>query len=133
MTRYDDWRVKLNEYFALTDGGQPPEEVNCAVYVSGAVKAMTGEDPLEEVGRGTVVEQLRRIRALGYSDIEDYLSHRHEEREPNFEQVGDIATVDSSWGDAGLGVVIGSEIKVLREDGSVGVIPIENARKVYVV
>ena len=126
MTRYPDWRVRLNDYL---EAFQPSEEVNCALFAAGAVVAMTGQDPLRDLGHGSPDEIHERIKQKGFATPRDQLKALFEEVHPNLAMIGDIALMKGRT--TTLGVVIGADIKVLRPDGTVGIIPIKSAKAVF--
>lgn len=126
MPRYPDWRVKLNEYL---ENFVTVEEVNCALFAAGAVEAMTGEDPLRDLGHGSPEEIHGNILKAGYTSPRDKLADLFEEVHPNMAMIGDIALMKGRT--TTLGVVIGADIKVLRPDGTMGIIPLKSARAVF--
>jgi hypothetical protein len=130
MDRRPDWKPRLIEWLASI--ARTPFEVgkhDCALFVAGAINAMTGEDPAARFrGRYTTVRGgLRVIRAEGFNDPVEMIANRLEEVAPLMAQVGDIAVVDTPEGPA-LGVVAGAEILVLGLDGLGAVSLLEGKR-----
>lgn len=126
MAKYPDWKVRLNDYLTTF---KPTDEVNCAVFVADAVVAMTGEDPLQDLGRGSPEELYERFAKQDFTDPIDRLEQQFERFHPNLAQVGDIALMKGRK--VILGIVIGSEIQVLAPDGTIGIIPLQSARAVF--
>lgn len=49
-TRYDNWPQLLNQYIAkVRDNKYEMGTFDCCIFVSGAVKAITGHDPMKEI------------------------------------------------------------------------------------
>lgn len=126
MKRYADWKVRLNDYLTSF---KPAEEVNCAAFTADAVVAMTGEDPLAEIGRGSPEELMERFSKQDFASVDEKLASIFEQIHPNLAQVGDIALMKGR--DVILGVVIGGDIQVLGPDGNIGIIPLKSARAVF--
>jgi hypothetical protein len=130
MDRLPDWKPRLIAWLASIAGTPfEPGKHDCALFVAGAIEAMTGEDPAARFrGRYTTVRGgLRVIRAEGFGDHVDMVSSRLEEVAPLMAQVGDIAVVDTPRGLA-LGVVAGAEILVLGLHGLGAVSLLEGKR-----
>lgn len=130
MTRYPDWRVRLNQYLDEFFFKGPVEEVNCALFANGAVQAMTGEDLLEDIGHLSPEELFEKAKEMGFESPEDAIASRMEKVDSwRLAMVGDIALVRGNA--FCLGVVTGAEIKVLRVDGTAGAVPLSHARMVF--
>lgn len=129
--RLPDWRARLDAYVAAA--WRRPfgwGDVNCGLFVAGAVEAMTGLDPAAHLrghlGAGPR-EARQAIRRSGYRDhvamVADLLQqcHRAEAR------VGDVAVVltgASAPQPMALGLVAGHRVLVMRPVGlgSVGLL-----------
>lgn len=129
--RLDDWQARLREY--LRTVAREPFKIgkhDCALFVAGAVKAMTGEDHMRGLrGYRTQAEGLRMIQAKGFIDHVDYVASLFDEVSPPFAQVGDIAVVDGITGDA-LGIVQGSNVYTIGAAG-LGVVPMTHIRRAF--
>lgn len=127
MKRLHGWRTRLHEAvearrrvpFSFSAG------VDCALFVSDCIEAMTGEDPAADFrGRYTTdIGAMRVIRNAGYANLADLVSSKLEEIAPVRAQVGDVAFIpdESPFGGA-LGIVIGEQVACLHIDG-IGSVP----------
>lgn len=123
FAKRSDWRVRLHAYLAdarqRTFGyGGADGSQDCALFVAGAVEAMTGIDPAAEYrGRYTTLTGgLRVLRKAGYIDHVDLVAATLPEVRPaHLAQVGDIAVVPSG-DDMVLGLVGGPRIFCWGED-----------------
>ena len=110
--RLPDWRGRLNRYIeAVRRRPFAPGTHDCALFVAGAVEAMTGEDPSEGL-RGayaTMAEGLLLLQKRGFIDHVDAAAARYERIPRETAQVGDIAVVSSSEGRA-LAIVGGHRV-----------------------
>ena len=109
--RLPNWRPRLAEYVATTaDRPFAPGDHDCALFVAGAVAAMTGEDPAEGFkARYTTIKGGLRVLRAG---------------------VGDIAVVDGDDGLPALGIVQGEAIYVLHPTG-LALLPLTRARRAF--
>ncbi|KAF0135809.1 MAG: hypothetical protein FD152_1211 [Xanthobacteraceae bacterium] len=115
MKRLKDWRTRLHK--AVEDRRRVPFSfeagVDCALFVSDCIEAMTGEDPAAEFrGRYTTdIGALRILRNEGHATLADAVAARLEEIHPSRAGVGDVAAVptDSPFGWA-LGMFIGEQV-----------------------
>lgn len=120
MDRLPDWRPRLFAWLASVSR-QPfvPGEHDCALFVAGAVEAMTGEDPAAALrGRYTTVRGgLRVLRREGHADHVAFVASLLTEIAPLMAQVGDVAVIGTHDGPA-LGIVAGAEIMVVTPAGT---------------
>lgn len=125
--------VRLNAVLADYQDGVDPDVLNCSRFVCDAIEAMTDENPMAIFdGLDTIEAQLRKLVRMGYKDPLEYAATVLPELDNiNYAEVGDIAVFDSVAGLPGFGIVIGDYAKVLRPDGKPGVIPMDQAKKVF--
>lgn len=127
MEKREDWMTHFTSYVneSRANGGHE----SCASFVAGGVKAMTGED---HAIPGTPAEQLQWIRNEGYKTLDDYLAtYSKKLAGPLFGQIGDIAVLADTSGKNALGLVIGADVVVLRDDGQLSDVPLSQAKRVY--
>ena len=131
--RLPDWPLRLVAY-VTAQARRPfaPGDHDCALFVAGAVAAMTGEDPAEGVkGRYTTVKGgLRVLRAAGFADHVAAVAARCPEIPVLRAGVGDIAVVDGDDGLPALGIVQGEAIYVLHPTG-LALLPLTRARRAF--
>lgn len=122
--RLVDWRPRLVDYLAriraepLVYGSH-----DCALFVAGAVEAMTGADPATAY-RGTYTSLKTGLKRLGSAGLADHVALVRsllDEVPPAFAMVGDVAVI-GEVGTPALGVFEGENILVLQETG-LGLIP----------
>lgn len=118
--RLADWRVRLDAYFAMVVG--TPFQYgrhDCALFVAGAVEAMTGSDPAAPWrGRYTTLEGgLKALRKAAYLTPLELVGDLFAPVAPALAQVGDIAQLDVEGGLPALGIVAGEVVAVLRPEG----------------
>lgn len=137
MKRFSFWRSALADY--INDVAGKPfawGEFDCALFAAGAVQAMTGED-FAAPYRGnyrTLAGGLKRLKADGFDNHADFAASVLEEIHPSHAQVGDVAAVKVD--DAGLyalGVVQGSRILFVRQEGGLGSIDLLAAERAFKV
>lgn len=127
--RLPDWHRRLAAYLA-TEGARPFAEGthDCALFVGGAVEAMTGADPMVEL-RGryrTTAEGLALLRDMGVSDHLDWYGRRFPRlRQGERLRPGDIACLPGHDGPS-LGIVQGEAVYVLRPDAGMGLAPLSD-------
>ena len=132
MERLPDWKPRLIAWLAsIARTPFEPGKHDCALFVAGAIAAMTGEDPAARFrGRYTTVRGgLRVLRAEGFGDHVEMVASRLEEVAPLMAQVGDIAVVDTPEGPA-LGIVAGADILVPGRDG-LGAVSLMQGRRAF--
>lgn len=117
--RRADWRARLGAYVAA-QAGRPfaPGRLDCALFVAGAVEAMTGHDPAAKF-RGTyrtLAGGARALAAAGFADHVDFVAAHCPEVAPAFAAVGDLAVLPGGRAPA-LGVVQGGGVYCLRAGG----------------
>jgi hypothetical protein len=127
----DDWQNSLRDY--LRGVARLPFQIgrhDCATFTAGAVHAMTRQDYMRGLrGYRTQEEGLRKVQAKGFTDHVDYVASIFDEVQPSFAQVGDIAVVAGTSGDA-LGVVQGAHIYTIGATG-LGVVPLTMATRAF--
>ncbi|MFY0681883.1 MAG: hypothetical protein JXR13_15040 [Thalassovita sp.] len=132
MKRLTDWRTRLTTYAQSASARAfRPGEHDCALFVAGAVEALTGKD-LAADWRGTyrtLDEGRAALLASGFQDQVSLVASVFVEVPPLAAQVGDIAVVPTSQGPA-LGVVQGARIWVLMPSG-LGTVPLTEAEKAF--
>jgi hypothetical protein len=124
-SRLPDWRPRLVDYLARV----PAEPLaygshDCALFVAGAVEAMTGADTAAGY-RSTYTSLkagLKRLQRDGLTDHVALVRSLLEEVPPAFAGVGDLAVIGET-GTPALGLFEGESILVLRERGGLGLIP----------
>jgi hypothetical protein len=118
--RLPDWRTRLEDYLARV-AGQPfrPGRHDCALFVAGAVEAMTGEDPAA-AWRGayrSLDAGQDALQAAGFADHVALVAAACEEVPPALAAVGDIAVLPGAGKGAALGLVQGAAVYVLHPGG----------------
>ena len=113
--RISTWEEALSNYI-VTKRHEPFEYgVNdCCLFASGAVEAMTGEDPMSEF-RGkydSLKTSLIAIRDIGAGTLEATMDSKFPEVEIGYAQRGDLAFFDDS-----VGVVMGGFAYFVSDDG----------------
>lgn len=130
--RFPDWRPRLVAYMArVAPLPFRPGVHDCALFVAGAVAAMTGTDPARG-WRGcytTLRGGLRVLRRAGFADHVALVASRHRAKPVAMAQVGDIAVVPAPDGSA-LGIVQGAGVYVLRPEG-LAVVPLTAATAAF--
>lgn len=130
VKRLPDWRNRLDAY--LDEKTREPFEYgtnDCALFVAGAVNAMTGFDPAEGF-RGryhTSAQAQRSLLSHGYEKVTEMARQFFREIHPSRAQIGDLAVAEDA-----LGVIGGPMIFVLREDG-LGQVPLSLATSAFEV
>lgn len=118
--RRRDWRPRLAAYLGeVARRGFRPGRHDCALFVAGAVEAMTGED-LAARWRGqyrSLKAGQLALQADGYADHVDLVAHLFSETTPAHAHVGDIAACPGRGGIAALGIVQGASVYVLKPQG----------------
>jgi hypothetical protein len=122
--RLPDWRPRLVTYLAaVRDEPLVYGRHDCALFVAGAVEAMTGADPAAGFRQGytTLKGGLKRLAAEGLADHVALVRNLLEEVPPAFAMVGDVAVI-GEIGTPALGIFEGESILVLKDWG-LGLIP----------
>lgn len=119
MRRLVDWRARLTAYLAQVSGKSfRPGRHDCALFVAGAVEAMTGVDHARGWrGYRSLATGQKKLEARGFADHIALIANILPEVSPIMAQVGDLAVVESD-GDQALGIVQGAYVYVLRPDGA---------------
>lgn len=131
--RNADWRPQLVAY--LGSVARTPfvmGQHDCALFVAGAVAAMTGIDPAAAY-RGTyttVKGGLKAVLKQGFASHEAVFAALFEPIAPAFAAVGDIAVIDRPGDIPILGIFEGERIAVAGDDG-LAFIPREMATSAY--
>jgi hypothetical protein len=116
MKRKDNWEAELSEYINSKRGTKAFAygKNDCASFASGAVIAITGEDPIPEF-RGqykTARESLRALKEHGAGNLEKTIDGKFAEIEVGQAGRGDLAFFDGS-----VGVIVGQFAWFVGEDG----------------
>lgn len=128
--RLPDWKTRLGDY--VTEAFQLPFEpghTDCAMFVAGAVHAMTGVDFAAGFrGRYSTLEGgIKALRTVGWHSHIAVIAAHFEEVHPAFAGAGDIAMLDDPTHPTGmeaLGIVQGEHVYAIRADGlGVGIAP----------
>lgn len=134
MTRRPDWHARLSAY--LTKAGQQPfaeGSHDCALFVGGAVEAMTGTDPMAEL-RGryqTTAEGLALLRSMGYADHLAWFSAQLDQMPKGARPApGDVACIPGHDGPA-LGIVQGEAVYVLQPERGLGFAALSQVRRAW--
>ena len=133
MTRLPDWRPRLSAYLVAVM--RTPLDMgthDCALFVAGAVQAMTGTDPARAWrGRYTTVQGgLKALLKDGRADHVAAVAALFDPVHPAFADLGDIAVIDVPGAIAALGIFEGQHIAVLRDTG-LGFVPREAATQAF--
>lgn len=93
-------------------------QFDCALFVAGAVEAMTGEDyaGLFRNRYDTPRKGLKLLAGHGHASPIDFVAMHFEETLPALAAPGDIVVVVEN-GDRALGILQGSQIYVVAEQG----------------
>lgn len=112
--RVSNWEKALSVYLASKrNEAFAYGSFDCAHFVAGAVKAMTGENPMEGIREyNSEIASLRVLKELGFDDLEQFMDSKFTSILVGFAQTGDIALHDGS-----LGIVIGSKAVFATEIG----------------
>lgn len=129
MIRLPDWRPRLSAY--LTSVARTPFDYgthDCALFVAGAVQAMTGVDLAEHYrGRYTTLEGgLKALARHGLADHEAAAMALFARVHPAFAAVGDIAVIATPENITALGIFEGQHIAVATPTG-LGFVPRDQA------
>lgn len=124
--RLSDWEARLSEYIAShVSSTFEWGETDCALFVAGAIEAITGEDPATEF-RGRYTTEMGAARALikyGAGTLEATMDAKFGQIEVPFAQRGDIVMHEGA-----TGVVIGAEALFIgRGGGQEGLVRIPRA------
>jgi hypothetical protein len=126
--RFSDWRSRLIQYLAAASRKPFREgQHDCALFLAGAVEAMTGVDYAAPYrGRYTTLRGgMRILRKDGFADhIVLARAHLHE-KPISFAAEGDGAYLHAE-GSVQLGLVQGAQVYVLRPEG-LGLVPLTAA------
>ena len=98
--RLSSWEQNLSEY--LSSKRHEPFQYgkhDCCTFVSGAVEAITGENPMADIDRDydTKIGSVRVIKSLGYTSLEQVLDDMFYPCSIGFAQTGDLAFYDGSF------------------------------------
>lgn len=113
--RLSGWEQSLSDYLA-SKRNEPFQygKHDCAHFISGAVEAMTGKNPMAfiETKYNTKIGSLKVIKSLGHNSLEDVLDSIFYPCSIGFASTGDLAFYDGS-----VGIVIGSKAVFATEIG----------------
>lgn len=131
--RLPDWRPRLSAY--LIEVASKPFAYgshDCALFVAGAVQAMTGHDPAAAFkGQYSDLKSgLKHLRKAGLQSHIDLADASFDPVPLAFAGVGDIAVIDVPGEVPALGIFEGQHIAVPRETG-LGFVPREAATIAY--
>lgn len=109
LTRLADWRARLVAYLAaVARAPYRPGRHDCALFVAGAVEAMTGRALVPELhGYKTLKQGRARLADLGIADLSDLAARHFAEVKPILAHEGDIAILRDRRGREALGLVQG--------------------------
>lgn len=112
--RISNWEQALSDYLASKRKDQfSYGSFDCANFVSGAVEAMTGENPMADVGKyDSLLTSVKMLKSLGADNLEAFIDTRFEEVPIGFAQTGDLAFYDGS-----VGVVVNAKAVFATEIG----------------
>ncbi|MFN3575363.1 MAG: DUF6950 family protein [Tabrizicola sp.] len=117
--RRPDWRSRLNAYLAeIAPADFSYGSNDCALFVAGAVRALTGHDPAA-AWRGTYTTLeggLKRLKKAGIADHVAVVDGLFQRVAPAFAQVGDVALLRAESSE-GLGIVVGETVVCLSPRG----------------
>ncbi len=131
MTRLPYWNQRLRAYLRAVHQMPFGYGTNdCGTFTAGAIKAMTGQDPMRGYrGYRTLKGAMRKLQAKGHADHVALAAALYPECPPALAQVGDLAVVQGKDGLA-LGIVQGSRIYAVGADG-LGVVPLTAAIRAF--
>lgn len=115
-----DWRARLTAYLADA-AARPfrPGTHDCALFVAGAIHAMTGHDAAADWrgSYGTLKAGRAALVEAGHADHVALVAATLPEIAPAFAQVGDVACLPGGRSGGALGVVQGAGVYCLRPSG----------------
>jgi hypothetical protein len=115
MNRFSNWEALLNDYIAsMIHEVHSYGTLDCAMFASGAVLAMTGYDPALEF-RGKYKTELgaaKALRQIGNGDLESTFDAKLTPIEAGFAKRGDLVFVDGN-----VGVCFGAFGLFIDDDG----------------
>lgn len=118
--RLPDWRPRLSTYLTATGARSfRPGSHDCALFVAGAVEAMTGADVATK-WRGTYFsldDGQAALERAGFADHVALVAAHLPEVHPALAVVGDLAALPGANGRAALGIVQGASVYVLQPSG----------------
>lgn len=119
MKRREDWEQRLNDYLA-GQHGQTFEwgKADCALFVAGAVQAMTGKDFARGFRRKYRDEQgaAAVLEAAGARNLSEFVEQRLTRKPKAMAQRGDVAMVKGGH----LAIVFGEVTLGIGEDPATG-------------
>lgn len=133
MTRVPDWRKRLQAYVIANAQRQfRPGRWDCALFVAGAVEAMTGVDHARGFrGYRTMAEGRRKLSDKGHEDHVALAGSLLTAIPVLRAMPGDVAVVPAGEGQA-LGIVQGALIYVVGP-GGLGTVPLTDATGAFKV
>lgn len=129
-----DTLVKLNEYINSERLRRMSGDVepNCVSFTAEGIVAMGGKHPAKSYIKPTFEASFRAVKKAGYSGIVQFLEKKYEEIDPpTLAQIGDVAVITADSGNAAVGLVCGPYIAVLTPEGTVGMLPLTRAERVF--
>ncbi|WP_420013916.1 DUF6950 family protein [Tateyamaria sp.] len=119
-SRKPDWPVQLSAYLTRAENRTfRYGRWDCALFVAGAVRAMTGFDPAYGLrGYSGKAGAASKLDELGISAWPDLVADRR--IDPAEMRVGDIAAIGDDLAGA---VCVGAQLKVLHPMSGIGLVP----------
>lgn len=132
MNRLPDWNARLHAYIdAVKRSPFDWRAHNCATFVAGAVKAMTGDNIAKGYRFKTERGALSAMKREGFDNLADMAASKLPEIHISQARIGDVAAIptDTPFGFV-LGIVNGEMILALRPDG-MGLAPLLSATRAF--
>lgn len=129
--RLPDWQARLTAYLAqVREAPFAWGRHDCALFVAGAVEAMTGEDLARGVrSYRSKAAGLAALQARGHADHEALAAALLEEVPPLLARPGDVVVTDGEGGPA-LGIVQGEQVYLVGLEG-LGLAPRSAVRRAF--
>lgn len=111
--RLADWEGRLSAYLAdHTSCAVAWGQMDCVRFAAGAVKAMTGTDPLPKLTYKTEAGAWRALKRLGFTSLSQAVDAHLSPTHPAMARRGDVVMCDGA-----LGVCIGGDALFLPVEG----------------
>lgn len=132
MSKREHWRRELIAYLReCSSQSFKPGQLDCGLFVGGAVYAMTGKTVTDGLNYKTIKAGLALMKRKGFADHVEYAASLFEELpSPLFAQEGDIVALEDAGGSPVLGIVQGEGIYVMGIDG-LGIVPLTDAKRAF--
>lgn len=117
--RYPDWPIRLNEYLASIRHKEfRIGRFDCCIYISGAVEAMTGENPMADVPAYSSWEEAKEVWKAEQSIYNMMRRRFGQPVHAGKAHQGDIAYIYRGGHDMPtLGIVLGRRTKIFGLEG----------------